>query len=309
MKVAVAGAAGALGTLVLRRLAADRAIREVYAIDARAPLVASRKIRHVSDEPPPVCDASVWLAGRVGPRAPRIVSCAPSPDPGADAVWLRPARLVGARRGPGLWPWRRLVWDEDVADAILLAVHFTGDARGAFALDAAAGSTAEARLGWRPRCRSGAEVRARFAAEASGRRDPRLALFFAVVARAAPRVRLPEEARHLAARVHLAVTGPGGGDWTLRLDGGRLAVRSGAPRPPTVTLTLAARTLRELLAGRSDFASAQLAGRIRVEGEALGAMVLQSLIANFRTTAARRGLPGRVAGRLSRWLGVERSRA
>lgn len=48
MKIAVTGGSGELGTLVLRRLVADRKVKEVVSIDLRPPLVASSKLRAVS---------------------------------------------------------------------------------------------------------------------------------------------------------------------------------------------------------------------------------------------------------------------
>lgn len=81
MKIAVTGGSGQLGTLVLRKLAADRKITSIRSIDLRPPLVANRKVeaiqadirdpdfaRHLEG-----CDALVHLAFIVTPWAPRQV--------------------------------------------------------------------------------------------------------------------------------------------------------------------------------------------------------------------------------------------
>lgn len=47
MKVVVTGGAGQLGTVVLRKLAADRSIKELVSLDVRPPVVASGKVKHV----------------------------------------------------------------------------------------------------------------------------------------------------------------------------------------------------------------------------------------------------------------------
>src|SRR3954464_1895780 len=47
MRVAVTGGAGQLGTLVLRRLCADRTVSEVRSLDLRPPLAASPKLKTI----------------------------------------------------------------------------------------------------------------------------------------------------------------------------------------------------------------------------------------------------------------------
>ena len=58
--------------------------------------------------------------------------------------------------------------------------------------------------------------------------------------------------------------------------------------PPTVTVTMKAATLRELLAGRLEFTTAQLTGKVRVDGEALAALVVQAVVASFRQRTPKR---------------------
>jgi UDP-glucose 4-epimerase len=47
VKVVVTGGAGQLGTVVLRKLALDRTIKEIVSLDVRPPIVASGKVKHV----------------------------------------------------------------------------------------------------------------------------------------------------------------------------------------------------------------------------------------------------------------------
>jgi nucleoside-diphosphate-sugar epimerase len=79
MRVAVTGGSGQLGTLVLRRLADDRSIKEIVTLDVRPPLVVSGKLRDVRADvrDPDIgahlggCDALVHLAFMVARRGAR----------------------------------------------------------------------------------------------------------------------------------------------------------------------------------------------------------------------------------------------
>src|SRR5215472_12044975 len=50
MRVVVAGGSGQLGTALVRRLAADRAVSEIVSVDAEPPAVVSTKLRAVSSD-------------------------------------------------------------------------------------------------------------------------------------------------------------------------------------------------------------------------------------------------------------------
>src|SRR6059058_608100 len=79
MRVAVTGGAGQLGTLVLRRLCADRTVAEVRSLDLCPPLAASAKLKAVlADVRDPAfarhlhdCDVLVHLAFLVAKRGKR----------------------------------------------------------------------------------------------------------------------------------------------------------------------------------------------------------------------------------------------
>jgi nucleoside-diphosphate-sugar epimerase/putative sterol carrier protein len=163
---------------------------------------------------------------------------------------------------------------------------------------------ARAELGWRPRCPTAAEVLRQYLRTVPGRIDPRIRAFFAAIDFFSARMPPERELGGFRSRVHLRLTGRRGGDFSLVVNEGRLQVRPGLPRPPTATITLAAPLLIDLIAGRTDFGSAQLTGKIRVEGEGHAAMLLSGMIAIFRsqTDAAPPG-PGRLLARgLLRWV-------
>jgi nucleoside-diphosphate-sugar epimerase len=284
---------------------------------------------------------------------------------------LRPSVLMGERmehplgdalRGGVLFDVYGLrmpvVWDEDVADAVLLsleqrargpfvlcaadsltpadaaaaaglryvrvservarfalrAAYTVARARGKPATDpawlAAAGdadqefSSEKARreLHWRPRFPTARDVFRHHAEVVPRRLDRRLRLFFAFLGLAARRGRIPEEHRHVSARVHLAISGPNGGDVGLLLDGGRLTVERAAPRPPTSIIRLDAATMLALLSGELDHGSAQLTGRIRVEGEPMAGMLLGAIVSQFKDQRSRPGAVGAVARRVAGWF-------
>jgi nucleoside-diphosphate-sugar epimerase/putative sterol carrier protein len=447
MRVAVTGGAGQLGTLVLRRLCADRTVAEVRSLDLRPPLAASPKLKAVvADVRDPEfarhlqgCDVLVHLAFLVAKRgkrqtqdlvnvegsknvvraalragvrrivhassiaaygvvpghpeplletSPRIrqpsfwYACAKydvesfldemeSAHPETAIVRFRPAILLGRRmehalgaafrRGvlpdSGLAP-MPVVWDEDVADAFVLAVK-SDSARGAFNLAAdepspsrelaravdlrtmsvpvfvrrtlarvdalvarlglispmdpgwlAAGearmvpSSERARrdLGWKPRCAKAVDVVRRQVETVPRKLDRRLWIFFRAVDRASRREPPRPDLAGYETTIHLELYGPNGGDVTLRAHGGRLSVRKGAPRPADGAVFLSARLLLDLLTGKADFASAQITGRIRTEGQGLASLVLGGMIGGFRATARAPGLAGRTARALQRWM-------
>lgn len=286
---------------------------------------------------------------------------------------LRPGIVFGARMDHPLGRWLKrrvvpwagdanpmpLVWDEDVADAIVLALKKR--APGAFnlvsddektipelaraagmrvvkmpqaALRAGASmlrvaqkaglargldpawldargaamwvSSRRAReeLGWRPTCDTCVDVIRRLVEVAPAYPDPRLSLLFRAVDVAAKRRHVPDEARHVSAVVHLELTGPGGGDFTLRIDRGRLEVTAEVPRPPTSTVTMSAALFRELLGGATDLFTAGTTGRMRVAGDPIGSMVIGGLISTFRAQTAAPGPTGLAARGLGRLVGA-----
>jgi putative sterol carrier protein len=79
-------------------------------------------------------------------------------------------------------------------------------------------------------------------------------------------------------------------------------VTSGVPRPPTAVVTIAMPTFLDLLAGRVAPATAQLTGKIRLEGEPIAFMMVSGLVGGFREEVAARGPRGWLARRLAGWI-------
>src|SRR4051812_33963715 len=81
MRIAVTGGSGQLGTLVLRRLADERSVKEIVALDVRPPLIVSGKLRDVRADvrDPKIgeqlqgCDVLIHLAFLVAKRGQRAL--------------------------------------------------------------------------------------------------------------------------------------------------------------------------------------------------------------------------------------------
>lgn len=291
--------------------------------------------------------------------------------PGISVARLRPAILVGRVMDHPLGATLRrralldlgdapvpIVWDEDVADAVVLALK--KGARGAFNLSAdellsASGlaragglrlrrvprpvlvgavrtakaladvglgsavdpawiekggvpmvmSSARAKeeLGWKPKRPTAAQVITHFVETVPGGADGRVEVFLRLAAGATRVAPSSPDVARLNTRIHLALSGPTGGDYDLRFNRGRLSVRSGVPRPPSSAIFLSTSTLLDLLAGRLDYSTAQLTGKVRVDGEPLAGMVLLGMVTAFRTQAVKTGLLAWPARRMSEWFG------
>jgi nucleoside-diphosphate-sugar epimerase len=287
-------------------------------------------------------------------------------QPDLAVVRIRPAILIGAHMEHALGDGMKrrvlvslgsttpmpIVWDEDVADAILLSLKRA--VRGAFntasddprpidELARAAGmkilqvspkaakrvkrvlpllgklhigretdpawldnleipmvissEKAKTELGWKPRCRTGVEVFQHYAAVVPGRTDPRLAVFFRLLSMASAPVTGLQDAR-----VHLALTGANGGDFSLEIRDGGMTATAGVARPPTLVLTMTADTLLGLLAGKADSATALQTGQLAIEGEPSNPVVLDALVSVFRKQSQQSGILSWPARGIAKWI-------
>jgi nucleoside-diphosphate-sugar epimerase len=249
-----------------------------------------------------------------------------------------------------------LVWDEDVASAVLLAL--AKRARGAFNVTAdealpaaelakrtgtkllavpltairtwarltpaleklrlarradpawldtlppmvASSERAKTELGWKPVCPTNVAVIERLKRVVPCAPDPRIVLFLYASAFAVGRGHTVVDLGGFDTRVHLCLTGPRGGDFTISVKDRKLGVSLGAPRPPTATITLAASFLVDLLAGRADVASAEITGKLRVSGEGHAALLFGGMITGFRTAVSAERAGRRTSWALARLL-------
>jgi len=135
-----------------------------------------------------------------------------------------------------------------------------------------------------------------------GRTDARIALFMRLAALASKRAQIPEDARRMNAVVHLELSGERGGDYTITVRDGRAEITRGIPRPPTSIIRLRASTFLELLSGRMDFSSAQITGKVRVEGEPMAGMILGGMVMMFRKEQEAKGARGMGARKMAQWF-------
>src|SRR5262249_25509146 len=139
-------------------------------------------------------------------------------------------------------------------------------------------------------------------ATAHGHTDPRISAFMSLIGFAAKRAPPDPEAAGLNAIVHFAITGKGGGDWTIRVEQQKMSIERGIPRPPTSIATLDVTTFRELLSGRLAYGTAFISGRVRIEGDTSAGFVVPGLFARFRAETEHKGVRGRAVRTFARFI-------
>ena len=113
-----------------------------------------------------------------------------------------------------------------------------------------------------------------------------------------PRERRGAEGAGISGHVNLRVGGAG--DWYLALSGDRVGVCEGLAPAARATLSLAARDLAAMLAGRQAPATAQMTGRVRLSGDGEMVFLLGVLVAQFQRARTAPGLRGWPARRYAR---------
>jgi putative sterol carrier protein len=87
----------------------------------------------------------------------------------------------------------------------------------------------------------------------------------------------PEAARGLCAVVGIDLSGPGGGNLSVSIDGGGVRVESIRAGAPDLLLRTAASDYYAILAGRENAELLFMAGRMEIEGDLALAMKLRTL--------------------------------
>lgn len=95
---------------------------------------------------------------------------------------------------------------------------------------------------------------------------------------AVPQAADAELARTTTAVYHVALTGPAGGDWTVRVGNGAVAAEAGAPERADVTLRATALDWLEIASGRMEGGLAFFLGRLTIEGDPRMARRLRAVV-------------------------------
>ncbi len=87
----------------------------------------------------------------------------------------------------------------------------------------------------------------------------------------------PKKLAGIDATAVFDLAGPGGGQWTATIKGGKFSYAQGAKTPATVTFKMQAADLTAIMNGTLNPVAAFMQGRIKVEGDMAAAMQLQAL--------------------------------
>jgi putative sterol carrier protein len=136
----------------------------------------------------------------------------------------------------------------------------------------------------------------------AGRTDPRISLFMRAVDFASQRAPIIDGLRRANQDVHLCLEGRGGGDFTLSIRDGRVRALAGVPRPPTTIVTMHKSLFLDLIAGRIEASTAELTGKIRVQGAPMASLMIAGMVSMFRKQTERSDAAGKVARVFLRWI-------
>jgi nucleoside-diphosphate-sugar epimerase len=161
---------------------------------------------------------------------------------------------------------------------------------------------AKTELGWKRSADTCADVLRRYIDLSPGKVDPKLAAALRVIDFASRTGAPDSELERLRAIVHLELTGKGGGDFTVRNDGGHLRIVEGRPAGPTSAMSMDVATFRSMLSGELSLGSAQFTGRVRFEGDTSAAFVLGGILGRLKAGSAAPSIRGRATRAMLRWF-------
>ena len=160
-------------------------------------------------------------------------------------------------------------------------------------------------LGWKPNHRTTVDVILHYLKVANCKMDRRIAAFMWLSALAMKTRTFDPQVAAMTPVIHLKITGHGGGDFTIAVKDSRLNLTKGIPRPPTSVATLSAKTLLDLIGGRDSYETAQITGKIRLEGDTSAGLILPRLVSRFRMESKSTGLRGCAIRLVSKWFAQE----
>jgi putative sterol carrier protein len=88
---------------------------------------------------------------------------------------------------------------------------------------------------------------------------------------------LPEAAKGVDVVFQWRITGPGGGDWFVVIQGGACKVEAGTHAKPTTTLILSGEDFLALIGGKLPAMQAYTTGKLKIEGDLMKSQLVQQL--------------------------------
>ncbi|MEW5945816.1 MAG: SCP2 sterol-binding domain-containing protein [bacterium] len=92
----------------------------------------------------------------------------------------------------------------------------------------------------------------------------------------------PEEAGDWAATLQYNIEGEGGGNWVVKIEGGKCEVTEGSAESPTATVETDAETWCGIVEGTVEPTTAFMTGKIRIQGNMADVMKSQKVFKKER---------------------------
>lgn len=92
------------------------------------------------------------------------------------------------------------------------------------------------------------------------------------------KVAQPPEMQGITAVYQFVLEGEDGGNYYLSFSNGAGVVNEGTAENPNITITMAAADFKDLVAGKLNAMSAFMSGKLKIKGDMMLAMKLQSLL-------------------------------
>lgn len=83
----------------------------------------------------------------------------------------------------------------------------------------------------------------------------------------------------MSAVYQFKISGPNGGDWNVKFDGGQVQAEAGSVEGANITLSMIDSDFEDLIAGKLNGQTAFLTGKLKIQGDMTLAMKLQAIFA------------------------------